>query len=72
MIKVLIVRSLPAAQLPSAMQLVGIVRTTIQLFGIGLIASAAFLDRSPERLQSQDGTELFSPQEPSDNPYRAM
>ena len=69
-IQVLIVRSLPAAQFPSAMRLLGLVRTAIQLFGIGLIASAAFLDRSPER--DVDGTELFAPQEPSDNPYRAM
>ena len=71
-IQVLIVRSLSAAQFPSAISLLGLVQSAIHLFGMGLIASAAFLDRSPERLQSQDGTELFSPQEPSDNPYRAM
>jgi uncharacterized membrane protein YedE/YeeE len=65
-------RTLPAAQFGRAVLAVGIVRTTIHLTGIGLIASAAFLDRSPERLQPQDGTELFSPQDPSDNPYRAM
>ena len=69
-IQVLIVRSLPAAQFPSAISFVSLVRTAIQLFGIGLIASAVFLDRSPKR--DLDGTELFSPQEPSDNPYRSM
>ena len=69
-LRVIMTRSMPAAQFGTAIPILNLVQLAVHLSGIIVITSAAFMDRSAETVT--DGTEVFAAPELSDNPYKPL